>query len=252
VAQARRAGILPARSLWLIKGWRLKNRREENPLACRIYLVRHGETAWNAQLKFQGHADIALSPKGLVQAEKLSRRLAKCEIAAVYASDLTRAYETARILARPHHLDVIPCCAFREINFGLWEGLTIEEIKKEYRELLRQWWHGPLETRVPQGETLDEVVNRVNRLVKEIVVKHATQQIIIVSHGGPIRAIVGTVLGMDLNQYWRLRLDNGCLTIIDFPASSRPGWKPGLPEACPTSLNKGIVALLNDCSHLEG
>jgi alpha-ribazole phosphatase/probable phosphoglycerate mutase len=236
----------------LIKGWRLKNRREENPLACRIYLVRHGETAWNAQLKFQGHADIALSPKGLVQAEKLSRRLAKCEIAAVYASDLTRAYETARILARPHHLDVIPCCAFREINFGLWDGLTIEEIKKDYRELLRQWWHGPLETRVPQGETLDEVVNRVNRLVKEIVVKHATQQIIIVSHGGPIRAIVGTVLGMDLNQYWRLRLDNGCLTIIDFPASSRPGWKPGLPEACPTSLNKGIVALLNDCSHLEG
>jgi alpha-ribazole phosphatase/probable phosphoglycerate mutase len=218
----------------LIKGWRLKNRGEENPLTCRIYLVRHGETAWNTQLKFQGHADIALSSKGLVQAEKLSRRLAKCEIAAVYASDLTRACETAHILARPHHLNVTPCRAFREINFGLWEGLTIEEIKKEYRELLRRWWRGPLETRVPQGETLDEVVNRVNSLVKEIVVKHATQQIIIVSHGGPIRAIIGTVLGMDLNQYWRLRLDNSCLNIIDFPA-----------------LDKGIVALLNDCSHLE-
>jgi len=112
-----------------------------------------------------------------------------------------------------------------------------------------------LETRVPQGETLDEVVSRVNKLVKEIVAKHAAQQmsvagrqtsdvrektakpvqIIMVSHGGPIRAIIGTVLGMDLNQYWRLRLDNGCLSIIDFPA-----------------LDKGIMALLNDCSHLEG
>ncbi len=212
----------------------MKNRGEENSLTCRIYLVRHGETAWNAQLKFQGHADIALSAKGLVQAEKLSRRLAKCEIAAVYASDLIRAWEMARILARPHHLNVIPCIAFREINFGLWEGLTVEEIKKEYQELLRQWWRGPLETRVPQGETLNEVVNRVNKLVKEIIDKHATQQIIIVSHGGPIRAIVGAVLGMDLNQYWRLRLDNGCLTIIDFPAP-----------------DKGIVTLLNDCSHLE-
>ncbi|GAB6274164.1 MAG: hypothetical protein STSR0004_10270 [Peptococcaceae bacterium] len=160
--------------------------------------------------------------------------MAKCKIAAVYASDLIRAWETARVLAEPHHLNVISCRAFREINFGLWEGLTMEEIKKEYRELLHQWWRGPMETRVPQGETLNEVVNRVNKLVNEIIDKHITQQIIIVSHGGPIRAIVATVLGMDLNQYWRLRLDNGCLTIIDFPAP-----------------DKGILALLNDCSHLE-
>lgn len=202
-------------------------------MSCRIYLVRHGETTWNALLKFQGHADVALTERGREQARALSKRLEKHKLTAFYASDLDRAVETAKILANPHGLQVSTVPALREINFGLWEGLTINEIKEKHGEVLQQWWAGPLKTRVPGGETLAEVVERTKKAVKEIVERHAGEHVVVVCHGGTIRCLVGWVLGMDLNQYWRLRQDNVSLNIIDFPA-----WE------------KGILMLFNDCTHL--
>ncbi|SHI45660.1 Histidine phosphatase superfamily (branch 1) [Desulfofundulus thermosubterraneus DSM 16057] len=121
-------------------------------MSCRIYLVRHGETIWNAELRFQGHSDTALSPRGLEQARALARRLRGENFSAFYASDLQRALNTARILAEPHGLPVVPLKALREINFGAWEGLTVAEIKNRYPRELQQWWHDPLHTRVPGGK----------------------------------------------------------------------------------------------------
>ncbi len=202
-------------------------------MSCRIYLVRHGETVWNARLKFQGHSDIALSQRGLEQARALARRLSGENFSAFYTSDLQRAMTTARILAEPHGLPVVPLADLREINFGAWEGLTVAEIKARYARELQQWWDGPLHTRIPGGETLGEVAERVTRAVREIVEKHPAEQVVVVCHGGCIRTLVGTVLGMDLNQYWRLGVDNACLSILEFPS-----WE------------KGILTLFNDCSHL--
>ncbi|MBE3587157.1 MAG: alpha-ribazole phosphatase [Thermoanaerobacteraceae bacterium] len=203
-------------------------------MVCRLYLVRHGETIWNARLKFQGHSDIALSPRGVEQAEALSRRLMGERFHAVYASDLQRAVETARILAAPHGLEVRQVPALREIHFGAWEGLTVNEIRARYASEIQKWWDGPLNTRIPGGETLAEVVERVTRTVRELVEKHAGEQVLVVSHGGAIRSLIGTVLGIDLNQYWRLRLENACLNILEFPT-----WE------------RGILCLFNDCSHLS-
>ncbi|RKO66471.1 alpha-ribazole phosphatase [Desulfofundulus salinus] len=203
-------------------------------MSCRIYLVRHGETIWNAEFRFQGHSDIALSPRGLEQARALARRLRGENFSAFYSSDLQRALNTARILAEPHGLPVMALRALREINFGAWEGLTVEEIKARYARELQQWWHDPLYTRIPGGETLAEVVERVTRAVREIVERHPTGQVVVVCHGGCIRTLVGTVLGMDLNQYWRLGVNNACLSILEF-----------------SSWEKGILTLFNDCSHLE-
>lgn len=203
-------------------------------LAVRLFLVRHGVTEWNQVLRFQGHTDIPLSPQGREQAGALGRRLAGEKIAAVYASDLLRARETAEIIAAYHGLAVITDPALREINFGVWEGLTLDEIKARYKAELQQWWTEPTRYRAPGGETLSEMAERVIRSVQAIVARHNGEQVVVVCHGGPVRCLLATVLGLDLNQYWRLKQDNAALNIIDFP-----------------SWHEGIVVLLNDTCHLH-
>lgn len=201
---------------------------------CRIYLVRHGVTEWNALMKFQGHTDVPLSPEGREQAQLLARRLAGEDIQGFYASDLKRAQETAKIIAAPHGLNIEKVPDLRELNFGAWEGMTSKEIKESFASEVKLWWDNPLSTRVPGGETLEEMVKRNVTALKRIVEANSDKKVVVVSHGGSIRSIVASVLGMDLNKYWRLRLDNACLNIIDFPE-----WE------------KGILMLFNDCSHLK-
>ncbi|MCF8012364.1 MAG: alpha-ribazole phosphatase [Clostridiales bacterium] len=200
---------------------------------CRIYLVRHGQTDWNAKMRFQGQTDIHLAEKGREQAAALARRLEKENFAGIYSSDLTRAYETAEIIARSHNLLVQQKPAFREINFGSWEGLTFQEIQENFSEEATDWWERPLYTRIPDGESLHDVVKRSMDVLHDICKKHNGQKILIVSHGGVVRSIISTVLGIDLNEYWRIKQDNLALNIIHFPE-----W------------NKGILELLNDCTHL--
>lgn len=202
-------------------------------MGCRIYLVRHGETEWNTAMRYQGHADMSLSDKGRLQARLLGKRLAGEKFGGFFASDLKRAQETAEIISHFHGMEIETLPALRELNFGMWEGLSVKEIKEAFPEESRQWWEKPLSTRIPGGETFGEMTDRAVAAVKQIVGRHSGGNIVIVSHGGVIRSIVGTVLGMDLNKYWRLRLDNACLNIIDFPE-----WE------------KGILELFNDCSHL--
>lgn len=203
-------------------------------MSCRIYLVRHGETEWNALMKFQGQTDVPLSDRGRRQAELIGKRLAGEKFQGFYASDLKRAYETAAIISKHHGLDIKAIPALRELHFGAWEGLTSKEIKESFGDEVKRWWENPLSTRIPGGETLGEMVERNMTAIKKIVETHSRENVLVVSHGGSIRSIVASVLGMDLNKYWRLRLDNACLNIIDFPE-----WE------------KGILMLFNDCSHLN-
>ncbi|MCL6610537.1 MAG: alpha-ribazole phosphatase [Peptococcaceae bacterium] len=204
-------------------------------MSCRVFLIRHGETLWNTEMRFQGHVDVPLSEKGMEQARALAVRLSAHKISAVYSSDLGRAVETARRIAEPRGLEVITLPALREMNFGLWEGLTFKEIREKYGETIRQWWANPLGMNVPGGESLSDLVARVIPAVREIVEKHRGEKVAVVCHGGPVRCLVGTVLNMDLNKYWKIRQDNAALNILDFS-----GWE------------NGIVALLNDRSHLPG
>jgi len=202
-------------------------------LSCRIFLIRHGETIWNSEMKLQGHTDIPLSDTGVAQAKALAQRLASQAISAVYCSDLGRAVETASHIAVSRGLEMIPQKALRELNFGRWEGLTFSQIKEQYGDLVQRWWATPLSVDVPGGEGLSGLASRVVQAVKEIVEKHQGEQVAVVCHGGPIRSLVCTVLNMDLNKYWKIRQDNAALNIIDF-----------------SDWNGGVVALLNDRSHL--
>jgi alpha-ribazole phosphatase/probable phosphoglycerate mutase len=202
-------------------------------VACSLYLVRHGETLWNNVMRYQGHCDIALNETGERQARALATRLAGKRFASVYSSDLTRAFQTASIIAAPHGLPVTKLRALREIHFGEWEGLNRDEIRTRYPDHSEQWWSRPLDTRLPGGETLAEVRDRAAGAVRSIARIHQGEQVIIAAHGGTIRAIVATYLGMDLNEYWRLRQDNAALSIVDVFDDDR-----------------GQLRLFNDTTHL--
>ncbi|MDA8234804.1 MAG: alpha-ribazole phosphatase [Clostridia bacterium] len=200
----------------------------------RLFLVRHGETAWNSEMRYQGHSDIPLSEKGLAQARALSKKLAAEDFDAFYASDLSRARETAEIIAQPHGKAVITKPALRETKFGAWEGLKHCEIQERFPEVLEKWVADPYSIKIPDGESLQEVSDRVMAGLEEILKNHPDERVVIAAHGGTIRVILASILGMELNQYWRLRQDNTALNIVDYYGE------------------KAIVALVNDISHLNG
>jgi alpha-ribazole phosphatase len=202
-------------------------------LLTKLLLVRHGQTLWNHISRYQGHSDIDLSDTGRNQASLLSQRLATVSLQAVYASDLKRALDTARIVAEPHGLDVQALPQLREINFGAWEGLTYKEIESRYPEIASNWYSSPGSTRIPGGETFQELMERAYSTVTDLARKHDPGAIAVVTHGGAIRSIICALLGIDLNNVFRIRQDNATLNIIDF----YDGY--------------GILNLLNDTHHLE-
>jgi len=118
-----------------------------------LILIRHGLTIWNHEFRYQGHTDIELSEEGVKQAQALQKRLAGEKLDAIYSSDLSRAVQTASIIAKPHRLELITDSRLREVNFGVWEGLNFKEIESRYPDLLKTWLEAPHNLEIPQGET---------------------------------------------------------------------------------------------------
>ncbi len=199
----------------------------------RLFLVRHGETEWNKSLRYQGHMDIPLSEVGLAQAEKLALRLSKEKLDAVYSSDLSRAMETAKAAARFHDLPVEVIPELRETNFGRWEGLTYKEIQQQYPEIADGWRKNPRDIKAPDGESLSEVAKRCFIGLDKILDNNPDRNVLLVAHGGIIRIIVAKVLGIDINEYWRIKQTNVALNIIEFHGK-----------------DKAILCLLNDTCHV--
>ncbi|MDN5345332.1 MAG: hypothetical protein PWQ18_1446 [Clostridia bacterium] len=199
----------------------------------RVYLVRHGETEWNHSGRYQGHSDVALSPRGRQQAELLQERFRRVHLDSVYASDLSRALETATTIAAPHGLAVNPVRALREINFGAWEGLTYQEIIAGYQREWEAWRQDPGHRLVPGGESFHQVKDRVWAAFNGIVQQETGHHILMVAHGGSLRALICSILGLDLSAVWRFRLDNTGVSVVDCYGDKR------------------ILTLLNDVHHLE-
>jgi alpha-ribazole phosphatase/probable phosphoglycerate mutase len=168
-----------------------------------ILLARHGQSDWNATRRWQGHADRPLTEKGRAQAKALAERLAHIELDAVYSSDLHRAADTARVVAESQGLGLIQLPELREVDVGSWSGLTREDAEERFPEGFARWRDG-----FPgwdDGEDYDEMAQRVIGAVIEIALAHADERALVVSHGGPIRAIHAAALGLDVHQYRRLR-----------------------------------------------
>jgi len=179
-----------------------------------LFLVRHGETAFNHLVSYQGHQDIPLNDTGRLQARLVGEKLkdARCDF--LWSSDLGRARETAQIIGQFTGLEVHEDPRLREIAFGQWEGLTPREIGETWPEELAKWRREPETARVPGGETLLEVVRRVMDCLNELASLHPNQRGIVVLHGGPIRLIAATILGLDLQNRYLIPIDNGAITTI--------------------------------------
>jgi alpha-ribazole phosphatase/probable phosphoglycerate mutase len=168
-----------------------------------ILLARHGESDWNRDRRWQGHADRSLTERGRQQAQALAERLRDIRLDAIYASDLERARETARVVAEPRGMTVNELPALREVDVGSWSGLTRDEAKERYPADFARWAEGGAGWR--DGETYEEMSTRVLTAVGEIVDRHSDGRVLIVAHGGPIRAVHAAALGMDVHEYRRLR-----------------------------------------------
>ena len=170
-----------------------------------LLLVRHGETDWNRDGRWQGHADPSLNDTGRGQAHELARALADEEIAAVYASDLRRARETAEIVAAALGLPLEIEPRLREVDVGGWSGLTIEQIEQRFPETLERWRASDPEHAFQEGETYAAMGERVLAAVREIVDRHQGERVLIVLHGGPIRSLYATAAGISYEEQRHLR-----------------------------------------------
>jgi probable phosphoglycerate mutase len=150
-----------------------------------LLLARHGETDWNRDRRFQGHADPPLNDAGREQARALAEELAGERIDFVYTSDLVRAHETAEIVAARLGADVVARSELREIDVGDWEGLTWPEIEERHPEGARSWHehgHG-----WKSGETYDQLGERIIAALRRIAADHPAQRVLVVGHGGTVR-----------------------------------------------------------------
>lgn len=182
----------------------------------KVILVRHGQTLWNLQMKYQGHCDVALTDKGIEQARLAGKRLADEKISAVYASDLSRAFKTAECIAQEHNLPVTAIPGLREINFGEWEGLTFEGINSQWTEAMSKLFTHPDEIVIPGGETFRAVKERATTALAQLVARHPDQTIVVVSHGGTIRTVLCAVLNIHLNHLWNIKQDNTAVNMLEY------------------------------------
>lgn len=189
--------------------------------ATRIYLIRHGEVEGHEEKRYNGQADVALTPKGQAQFGMLQMRLQKKEISAVYSSDLQRCREGARLLAASHGVDPIENEELRELHIGDWEGLTWQELQQRYP----QQWQARLDDivnyQVPGGESLVEMATRVMPAIEKIVAEHPGEELIVVAHGGVNRVVLLDAIGAPLERLFHIEQDFGCLNAIDYYPDGR-------------------------------
>ncbi|MCS7206681.1 MAG: histidine phosphatase family protein [Dehalococcoidia bacterium] len=182
----------------------------------RWLLVRHAESTWNQERRLQGQSDPPLSPQGQAQAQALRQRLKRFSIAHTYASDLTRAVQTAHIVLEGRSIPLTLTPALREFAFGPWEGKLYDVLTREDPIRFRQFMTGdPSFEPPPGGETRQQVLQRVGAFIAHVRQHHLQDDILIVSHGGCLRAVVVALLGLPVETLWRFRLAPASISVIE-------------------------------------
>jgi broad specificity phosphatase PhoE len=186
----------------------------------RLFVIRHGETAWVRERRFSGSRDIPLTEAGRRQCAAVARALAGSGAAAVYASPLERARTSAELIAEPLGLPVRIAAAFSEMAFGPWEGLTREEVRERFPEDWEQWRSAPHLCGISGGDTLAAVAERVAAGVEALRQAHAGQAVVLVSHAIVTRVLVLAALGLGLDRLWTVDAAPAGITEIEY----EPGW----------------------------
>ena len=200
----------------------------------KLFIVRHGETVWNSEGRIQGHTDVQLSERGLEQAGLLGRRLEQVHFDAAYASDLLRASQTASVILNGREPPIIPTPELREYHKGAFEGMTEPELRDKFPGEYPGYVSKDLDYAPEGGESTRQVSARMTEVIDGIKERHLDDTVLVVGHGGSLRAAMMALLGMPMDANWRFVFGNCTLTIVD------------------TYHDNAVLRLFNDGSHLNG
>jgi len=197
-------------------------------MATKLILIRHGQTQWNLRKRYCGFTDIGLNAAGRQQATRLQKKLKSQAIDRVYVSDRERAIQSAKIIFKGRKIIVVP--VLREISFGIFEGLSYQQIMKKYGVLYSQWLNKPYSIRPPKGEGLKDLEKRVVKVINKIVSLNKNKTVALVCHGGVISVFLNYIL--ETKDFWAKVTDSASVSIVEY------------------NKNKWKIVLFNDISHL--
>lgn len=204
----------------------------------RLFLVRHGETMWNVEGRLQGHADEPLNEHGHDQARHLAERLRDVSFSTAYSSDLARTRETMETIMKDYEQNSYESThLLREISHGSWEGLTHDQLNERFPDTYpRRFMADDPTFAPPDGESLEAFFERVGTFAERLRAEHrdGDENVLIVSHGGVLRALLICLLDFPLTSLWQLHSSHGSVSIIEL-------WPDGHP----------ILELWNDTGHLD-
>ena len=203
------------------------------PHVTKIYVIRHGQTAWNLEEVFRGRADIPLDETGKKEVHLAGEALKNETIHAIYSSPLSRSMETAENIAKFQNVEVSPLDAIIDISYGDWEGKPIAQIQEKFPELYERWLKEPHNVCFPNGESLKEVRSRTMEAIDQLVAKHPNENIALVAHRVPNKVICCAIIGIDNSNFWRIQQDTASTNLFVYKEGQ---W---------------IVSFLNDTSYLK-
>ena len=199
-----------------------------------LLVVRHGETARTRDRRFTGWQDVPLTERGQREADAIARALSARNVTAVYSSPLDRTRTTAEALAKLHRLDVRVDGGFREMGFGVWEGLNVDEVTARYPDDFRRWREAPHTLVVEGAERLGDVAGRVTASLAALEQEHAGGTVVLVTHAVVIRLLVLKALGLGSERLWSVDASPAGITELEIT----PGW---------TTVHR-----MNTLAHLDG
>jgi len=198
----------------------------------KLILARHGETVWNVEKIYRGRTDVNLDEVGIKQAELLGKYLSNWELESVYSSPLRRALDTANIIARYQKIGVNIAEGLIDFDYGEWQSLPEQEVKRLYPALFNEWHHNPHKVRMPGGESLEDVSKRAIEVVNDVLSKYQGS-VVLVSHRVVNKVLICSLLGLDNSHFWNIKQDVGGITIFNYEDG------------------RFVLARHNDTSHLK-
>ncbi|MCL4545260.1 MAG: histidine phosphatase family protein [Chloroflexi bacterium] len=201
----------------------------------RLYLVRHGQTLWNKELRYNGRTDLQLTTYGQRQAAAVGQRCRLLPLAALITSGLRRSIETASAInaARPEAIPIEVDTRWQEIDYGQAEGLRWADICQRFPEAARTWAANDPEARFPGGESLADVATRVKEALTTVIQTQKDRSVALIAHGGSLRVALCLLLGMPLSRHWNFNIGACSLSeVAIYPSGA-------------------VINLLNDTCHLR-
>ncbi|WP_426348592.1 alpha-ribazole phosphatase [Alloiococcus sp. CFN-8] len=182
----------------------------------KLFFIRHGQTDWNLKGKIQGSSDIELNEIGVKQAEELSKKLLaeNYSFSKIYSSSLKRAAKTAEVLSENTNIEYVTLDGIKEMNFGLWEGLSWSEVKDKYPSEYEEWFIKRRYTKTPKGESYQDMLERVLMAIYNIINENS-ENVVIVTHSAVIMSIQCYLTSTSFDQMTKFKTDNGSVVEID-------------------------------------